>query len=282
MKSIVLTFNTTQGIQEVVYNLAENPIAVRWCNKINLLNERNISVDPNFTGRSFGKPITYQDSKKSLDAIIDWVNANTDYVIDKKDHYNQDDLVSMHDTYIDIANDARYDSFNETYLLNTYIHECENTMHRSYTPVSFPIAWGTNDGVTMEAFEPSDYNYYVDRLEVGNLYLVWSEMGKKPSHYFRDKDPDDLATFSKTVKPHVSWSARCEIPLVDLAPMTFSKNFQDWFSKYKSVFLDQYNLNDWQSLHESGGVPLAQIKNRQDHLNLVNNFKSLISIRVSD
>lgn len=276
-KAIRINFQTHNGLQTVDYNLANNEIAEQWFAKIKMLQGNGIAPDPEFTSSIYGTSKSYEYYKQQLDNVVDWVNDHTNYQLTKKDHYDQQDLCAMHDVYVEMARDPACDTHNETYCLNKYIHLCENTLTGPSSLYYFPIAWGTNDGLTMQEFDIDPYKFYTSNIVPGNIYLYWSEVGKKPFEYWHNKDPDNVEHFLSLTCPHNTWSAHCKIALTPSGsglPLDFVK----WFDQYKQPFLDKWGLDDWTVLHEFGAIELATLQDATVHTLLLETFESLESI----
>jgi len=275
---IEIEFSTHSGSQTVKYNLADNLIAQQWFDKIKLLQDQNISIDHEFTSSIYGVSKSYEYYKEKLDNIVDWVNNTTNYSILHKDHYTQSDLCEMHDVYVTMANDPACDIYNETYSLNKYIHLCEHTLNGPCTLPNVTIAWGTNDGMTMQDFDTNPYEFYTTNIVPGNIYLYWVEIGKRPFEYWADKDPDNIEHFLSVACPHKTWSAHCKIALLT-PPTQLSENYVRWFNKYKQAFLDKWNLKEWELLHDFGAIELATLQDSTTHSLLLEQFESVQSIR---
>lgn len=277
-KTIQINFQTRNGPQTVNYNLADNEIAQQWFEKIKKLQNDGISLDSEFTSSIYGTSKSYEYYKQQLDNVVDWVNNTTDYRLTKKDHYDQQDLCAMHDVYVEMARDPACDTHNETYCLNKYIHLCEHTLDG---PCSLPysaIAWGTNDGLTMQDFDIDPYKFYTLDIVPGNIYLYWAEVGKKPFEYWYNNDPDNAEHFLSLTRPHVSWSSHCKIALTP-AGSKLPAEFVKWFEPYKQPFLDKWHLDDWTVLHEFGAIELATLQDATVHTQLLETFESLESIK---
>jgi hypothetical protein len=279
MKTITLHCNTTVGSEQIIFDLCDNEIAQQWYKKLEYLKSQNIDIDKNFTSDTFGLLKPYQHYKEKLDVIINWINLNTPYTIEKKVSYNQEDLCSMHDIYVLLANDPTYDVFNETYLLNKLIHMCELTIEKLTKPSHFTIAWGMNDGITMEEFKQDPYQHYTQDIIPGQLYLAWAEIGKKPSGYWHDGDPENLDNFLNTTRPHRTWSSHCKIILANQGKK--SQKFWQWFEAYKTPFLEKWNLQDWGDLEECGAIELAIPRNPLYYQQLEQTFILLESIEIN-
>ena len=277
-KYVALDFQTQSGPLTAVYNLANNPIAQQWAEKIKQLQHQGIGIDSDFTSDTYGKIKFCVYYTECLNTAVDWVNSTTEHHILKKDYYTQEDLCIMHDVYVELANNPQYDIFSETYQLNKYIHFVEHTLKNSYPLHYFTIAWGVNDGVTMQDFDQDPYQYYTSNLCPGNIYLSWVEIGKKPHEYLNDNDPEDVDSFLNTVRPHRTWSAHCKINLT--GSYRPSKNFWTWFEKYRKPFLEKWNLAEWTDLHEVGAIELAVLQDPLIHKQLLTEFDSLNAIRI--
>jgi hypothetical protein len=280
-KNIALEFKTHTGSTLVVnYTLADNPVAHEWYEKIKLLQNQGLKIDQEFTSDAYGSLQSYTWYKQQLDKTIDWVNQNTGYFIVKKDRYDQTELCAMHDIYVDMTQDPLCLAHPETYQLNKYIHCVEFTVNGNKHPGYFAISWGLNDGVTMQSTDQNFYRHYTTNLIPGNMYLYWAEIGKRPTEYWRDNDPENLENFLNVTCPHHSWSAHCKINIK--GSWNVETKFWQWFETYRQPFLSKWGLTEWTELHETGAVELAQICNPQDHLTLLKHDATLLAVRATN
>ncbi len=279
-KSICLDFQTTSGVRAVWYDLVDSDIALRWYDKIKYLQQQGMGIDHDLTSDVFHQYRPYQYYKQQLDAVIDWVNTNTDHVIEKKQHYGNPELCVMHDVYVMLTQTSNMITGPEIYQLNKLIHLCEATLADPGRPFCFDVSWGMNDGVTREDFQQDPYEFYTLNIRRGSLYLYWTEIGKRPREYWRDGDPRDLENFLRTVTPHRSWSSFFKINLGGC--YRIPTEFWQWFESYRKPFLDKWNLDDWTDLHENGAIELAHPREPYYYFDLKNKFVSLVGVRTSD
>ena len=277
MTKIILEFTTDNGVDTLKYQLANNPIAKKWAEKISHL--QHVPVDRATTSEDM-ELRSYQEYKTRLDCIIDWINVNTHLSLVKQSHYSQADLCVLHDHFLDLMKDPRYDSATQVHEFNTVIHRCEHALHR-HIVTHFRISWGGNDGPHMEQFQQSPYIYYTENIVPGNLYLYWAEQGKTPMEYYYSQDPDNLEIFLKITTPHRQFSGFFTL---QIGPKYFSNpKFWQWFSKYKQPFLDHWQLDDWTTLHQYGAIELATMLNSSEEFNLLKkNFKRFERIYITN
>jgi len=270
MTSLILEFTTTAGVETLEYQLADNDIAKRWIRKIYHL--QRVPLDRNTTSSETSYQ-PYDQYKNQLDQIIDWINLTTDHSITKQNFYNQFDLCQLHDIYLLMAKDPRYDIFENTYKFNTLIHKCEHALRQDQLEV-FNVSWGAQEGLLVEQFKEDPYQYYTSNVKAGNLYLYWAEQGKTPWDYYCAKDPDNLEHFLKTTIPHRQFSGFFKIQISDRGKS--SNEFWIWFEKYKTEFLKKWNLSDWSRINEDGAIELATLTDPIDQFNSIkSNFVQL-------
>jgi hypothetical protein len=275
MTKIILEFTTSNGIESLRYQLADNPIAKKWLEKIRHL--QHVPVDRATTSEIM-ELLSYEECKIRLDDIIDWINTHTHLSLAKQSHYTQDDLCVLHDHYLDLMKDSQYDSHTQIHEFNTVIHWCERALNQIWINY-FRISWGGNDGPYMEQFQQSPYTYYTENIVPGNLYLYWAEQGKTPADYYCAQDPDNLENFLKITVPHRQFSGFCTLQID--TKYTIGSEFWQWFSKYKQAFVDRWQLDDWTPLHQNGAIELATLLNSQEEFNaLKKNFKKFERIYI--
>ena len=89
-----------------------------------------------------------------------------------------------------------------------------------------------------------------------------TELGKTPLDYYNNNEPTDLDRFCKLSKPHMTLRAKFMIALKDFDPPALSQELQQWFSQFKTQWLQHYNIRDWRARDEYLGVLLGEPKDR--------------------
>lgn len=141
--------------------------------------------------------------------------------------------------------------------LHREIHRTEDLNHGKSQLNGIEIGWAQREGPMMEICNCHDY-YDRQGLKVGNLYMMWSELGKWPTKYHLDGEPNDQNRFNQLSRPNIHHRAKFICTTRDLHIQPFNQEFLDWFQRYRIGWLAHHNLSDWSPHDEQSGVLLAR------------------------
>lgn len=128
------------------------------------------------------------------------------------------------------------------------------------------VGWGIKEGPLTEKFNCNEY--YENNIEKNNIYLPWSELGKKPTTYWQDKEPNDQTRVNNLCKPHITFRAKFFIATKNIIPKKFDNSFKKWFKEYKDSWLIHHNIKKWEETDEYSAPLLAVARHREDITNL--------------
>lgn len=240
---IKLYFSNGEKKQSVSYNLVSNSISERWIKKIKHLSKIKHSTIET-TGLSFAQNIEHIHREFCHFAGIEYNSI---------DYNNQQSLNLLHELYV--TNHSRLSKLKNNdilYKFHSSIHELE----KQGIGKRFYIGWGTSEGPLEEQFNCNEY--YAETFVKNNLYLPWTELGKTPLDYYNNNEPAEFDRFCELSKPHVTLRAKFMIALKNFNPPALSQEFEQWFSQFKTPWLEHYNIKDWRACDEYLGVLLAE------------------------
>ena len=240
---IKLYFSNGEKKQSVSYNLVSNSISERWIKKIKHLSKIKHSLIET-TGVAFAQNIENIHREFSEFAGLKYK---------KIDYNNQQSLNLLHELYV--SNHSRLSKLKNNdilYKFHSSIHELE----KQGIGKRFYIGWGTSEGPLEEQFNCNEY--YAETFVKNNLYLPWTELGKTPLDYYNNNEPAEFDRFCELSKPHVTLRAKFMIALKNFNPPALSQEFEQWFSQFKTTWLEHYNIKDWRACDEYLGVLLAE------------------------
>ena len=84
------------------------------------------------------------------------------------------------------------------------------------------VGWGVKEGMLTEMFHCN--SHYENKIIANNIYLPWTELGKKPLQYWKNKEPDNQSRFNELAKPHITLRPKFMIALKDIKPVKFENN----------------------------------------------------------
>lgn len=153
------------------------------------------------------------------------------------------------------------------YKFHHSIHYNESISHKK---TKINVGWGIKEGPLTENFNCNAN--YENKIIKNNVYLPWTELGKKPLTYWQNKEPNDQARFNELVKPHITFRAKFFIAIEDSRPTPFSKEFKNWFETYKDEWLNYYDIKKWDHIDEHS-APLLAIADHKQNINNLSLFK---------
>jgi hypothetical protein len=266
MKKLKIVFNNEDKKQELSYKIVPNPVSDRWIKKIKHLSRVPHSISET-TGISFAQNIEHVHREFCEFADIQYNKIN----------YNeQQSLNLLHELYVGNHDRLSMTKNNDIlYKFHNAIHELE----KKNRDVRFYIGWGTSEGPLEEQFNCNEY--YAETFVKNNLYLPWTELGKTPMDYYNNGEPSEFDRFCNLAKPHMTLRAKFMIALKDFDPPELSQEFEQWFSRFKTPWLEHYDIRDWRARDEYTGVLLAEPENRtMDIAQVLREYPKLHSVEL--
>jgi hypothetical protein len=268
MKKIKLIFSNAQNHHDLSFNLIESPISLRWFKKL-----RNIHRLP-LSDTDSQLLLHPNPNRFDIKLLHEEFCRLAKIHFEPLDYTSQDSLNLLHGFYeqhhdhlVGIDSDCLY-NFHQA------IHNIE--LSKSINKFNYlNFGWEKLEGPLMERINMQQH--YSKILKNGNLYLRWSELGKLPSEYFRDNEPNDQSRFNILSKPNKTLRAKFSLQL-SLSSFQFTEEFNSWFKDYKESWLSYHGINDWKPIDEIGGVHVAEPLQEIDLENFVlayPNFKKI-------
>lgn len=240
---------------DVNYDIVDTKLAQAWANKIKHL--KNIPFDPvesNLVDHSDLLGI-YQEfcSLAGLEAV------NFTDLTQKQFNI----LHSIYEQHHDRLSRVRHNEI--LYKFHHAIHHAEQSRRGATETHKITVGWGVKEGMLTDALQCNQY--YEGKLRKNCLYLPWSELGKKPLCYWRDKEPDNQERFNQLAKPHMTFRANFFVATADVEPEPLPIEFSEWFDQYKDAWLNKYHLKDWTNVDEHSAPLLAITDHKQSLTN---------------
>jgi hypothetical protein len=247
MKKLKIVFNNNNKKQELLYNVVLNPVSERWIKKIKHLSK--IKHSPiETTGASSPQNIQHIHREFCQFAGVEYNSI---------DYNEQQSLNLLHELYV--SNHGRLSTLKNNDILYQF-HNAIHELEKKSIGTRFYVGWGTSEGPLEEQFNCNEF--YAETFVKNNLYLPWTELGKTPLDYYNNHEPRELDKFCKLSKPHVTLRAKFMIAMKDFNPPALSPEFEQWFSQFKTPWLEHYNIRDWRACDEYLGVLLAEPEDR--------------------
>jgi len=264
-QSFDIVFTRANDIVQCEYKLHESIIASNWYRKITHL--KQIPIDP------------IESYMVDLSNIRELYSKFCDYTQIDKDidlvEINQEALNQLHVLY-----ETHHDTLCK-YPNNEILYQFHKSIHYHEIggyPDKFVVGWGKKEGPVSYEFLCNPY--YEQSIQKNNLYLSWIELGKRPSDYYKDKEPNSQKRINKLCKPHITFAANFFIAYNNEIN-TFDEDFEKWFSQFKSSWCKQYGLSDWTAKDEYSAPLLATPNHNVDVKEIVQDGYKFDSIRLS-
>ena len=247
--TVVLINNSTKKNHNVMYELADNVVATKWYKAMKHL--RNIKPHDHDSGMKAPRDIQTVYKEFCLAAGIEQI---------KFDQIDQPILNRLHELFMEHADRmSRNQSKHILYEFHQAIHQTESAMdeksHYKWTHMHI-VSYSDKAGLLQDEFPCN--KHYSDSLIQDNIYLLYSQSGKKPYNYFFDGEPADFEKVKKVMKPHHTFIPNWFICLEDREPIHLPQEFWDFFEPFRPWFLENYGLEKWDHEDEYGGVLLAK------------------------
>lgn len=251
MKKLKIVFSKDNKKQELLYNVVSNPVSERWIRKIKHLSKVPHSTLETGMFQSPNSP--YYDIADLHREFCDWAEIEYKRII----YQSQNALNLLHDLYIN--NHDRLSKLKNNDLLYKF-HNAIHELEKKKLGDKFYVGWGVAEGPLEEKFNCNQY--YSKSLVKNCLYLPWSQLGKTPLECFLTDRINEYDRLRNLVKPHNTLRAKFMIALNNWIPDPFTKEFANWFDKFKGQWLNEHSMTDWRICDEFIGVLLAEPEDR--------------------
>ena len=251
---IIFKDNNNQEI-DLDYQIHDSSLAKKWFKKIKHL--KNINIDDIESQQE-----DTSDLKKIYNEFCELAGIQPK-IFNSIDQPLLNDLHKLYEDFHEILSKKSNNSI--LYKFHHSIHHNENT-NTNQNKKYMTIGWGIKEGPLTEKFMCNDY--YEKNLKKNNIYLPWTELGKKPLIYWKDNEPSDQKRINQLCKPHLTLRAKFFIPHYDVFPDVFQVEFKEWFKKYEKNWLSHNNVAKWNEIDEHCAPLLAIALHSKDMTNL--------------
>lgn len=229
---------------DFLYKCNNSVISKKWLAKIKHLKNLPHDLSDSSTHHKFPLHKSYKKIKNKY---------KLDYTPPKK--IDQTALNDLHNIF-ELISQSKNDHGVEMRAFHHSIHQHE-IGYRSRNRHYYDVGWGDKEGPLTTHMRLN--HAYSDHMKKGNIYLRWAELGKLPSAYFHDQEPNNVDRFCELAKPHETFRAKFTIVLKDRVIQEFDDRFLKWFKNYKKQWFTKYKIDSWNPRDEQSGVLLAEI-----------------------
>lgn len=248
MPRIQLIFNNSQNKHDINFKLTDSSIALKWFKKLKHIYRLPVSdTDSQLVLRPDAKRFDIKTIHENFCRLAD-IN------FEQMDYLKQSDLNKLHSIYEQHHDRLVAMDPSCLYEFHQAIHNIELTRSiEKFNSLSF--GWAEREGPLMDRINM--HQHYCNQLAEGHIYIKWSELGKLPSQYFADGEPNDQTRFNALSKPNQTLRPKFSLQLT-VKHFKFTDHFNDWFKSYKKNWLAYHGIDEWRPIDEVGGVLVAE------------------------
>lgn len=239
--------DTDNKIIDLNYFLNDSIVAEKWFKKV--IHLQNIPLDDIESQRT-----NFEDLSGIYNDFCKFTNLKpVKFVKKDQQFYNflHEIFEKTHEKYSKIKNNSIIYKFHQAIH---YHQSKENSSNIN----QINIGWGTKEGPLTEDFLCNPY--YESDIKKNCIYLPWSELGKRPRQYWKDKEIKDKDRFNNLCLPHITLRPKFFIQLIDYTIPNFENQFNQFFNQFKQEWIIQNKLEDWTEKDEYS-APLLAIPN---------------------
>ena len=126
-----------------------------------------------------------------------------------------------------------------------HIHMCELYFKKTDHP--FCIDYREKSGLLEKPMDPKWLINTQTKVRAGDIYVLWSELGKTPYAYWKNNEPNDVKRICELAKPWLKLRPKIYVALNDIDNL---KNvecdaFVSWWKDYESDWTRHWNIPSW-------------------------------------
>lgn len=130
-----------------------------------------------------------------------------------------------------------------------YIHLCEFkfTPHKKIINLDFR----EKAGLLEQKFDMSWLKTSTTKLNPGDVFVSWAELGKTPFAYWKNNEPDDLDRLCQLAKPWLKLRPKMSVAFEKIDHLQLVQNdesadkFNEWWSHYHDAWCDYWEIDSW-------------------------------------
>jgi hypothetical protein len=168
--------------------------------------------------------------------------------------------------------EENYDGKPEWLNFHEIIHQCEYyLMGRQEN--SLTIDYREKAGLLEKKFDPAWLSSMTTKVNAGDVYIKWGELGKSPYSYWANGEPDDFNRLCALAKPWNICRNKLSIALYDTDFLVAldCKNFDAWWDQHKQQWCQHWNLSEWTLDHMYSAVVIGRVNSVDTVIDLLKN-----------
>jgi hypothetical protein len=126
-----------------------------------------------------------------------------------------------------------------------HIHMCENYFKTEKHFLC--IDYREKSGLLEKAMDPTWLLDTKTKIQVGDIYVQWSELGKTPYNYWKNNEPNDITRMCELVKPWLKLRPKIYIALedIDMLENIPCAEFESWWNQYSQPWSSYWKISNW-------------------------------------
>ena len=153
---------------------------------------------------------------------------------------NQDYFNAIHKIYENGYNGdpAWLDYHEHIHLCEFYSNKHNRVLHIDYREKAGPLE---------KSIMPEWLNNTKTKIQAGEIFVSWAELGKNPYTYWENNEPDDTTRMCELAKPWLKLRPKICIAVEDIDRLADTKcdEFEDWWKSRSQAWTTYWNLSSW-------------------------------------
>ena len=142
------------------------------------------------------------------------------------------------------------------------IHICEQ---RQNTHQFLNLNFREKGGLVEKPFNLDWLNASTTKIAAGDVFLVWSELGKTPYSYWCDREPNDIDRINELCKPWLKLRPKICMSLEDYDYTTTCDEFDSWWEKYHDAWCRHWQIAKWNLVDMESKLIIGKMSDTELH-----------------
>ena len=148
--------------------------------------------------------------------------------------------------YLHEVFERNYNGDKTWLIFHEHIHLLEDALSsRFLNNTSLSINWRDLAGPLKKDFKHNMLEQGTTRVNKGDVYVRWQELGKPPYDYWLDKEPNNINRIKELCKPWLTLRHNFCVALDNIDFTVESDSFDAWWDRYHNDFCMHYNIPNW-------------------------------------
>lgn len=152
---------------------------------------------------------------------------------------DQDYFNSLHKIY-----EKNYDGDPAWLDFHEHIHLCEN-LPGDDVHQRLHIDYREKAGLLEKTFDISWLEIATTKVEPGDVFVEWAELGKIPYTYWCNREANDIVRIKELCKPWLKLKPKIIVSLVAHDYSKKSSEFEQWWNAYHDEWCYHWNIPKW-------------------------------------